>query len=304
MIVIGNTILFKDISKQDKPIFDKFFKLRRYENAHLNFTNLYMWRKPFGIQWEIDDDVLYMCSHWKDVTTVLQPIGLDEKMPAAIEKICECFSNRNEKFVFIGLEQFFVDMLKNSGHNFEIERDDKNFDYVYLAEDLINLSGRKYHSKKNHVNSFWKSYPNAKYLEITPEIIEQCRDELVRWYTVRKEENENADFLKLERNAIFEVFDNFSDFNLKGGALHLGGKIIAFTFGEQTNSDTAVIHVEKADPEVRGAYAAINQAFVENAWASMTYINREEDMGMAGLRQAKESYHPVKLIDKFNAELV
>ena len=290
----------KTISKSDKPIFDKFFQIRRYENSHLNFTNLYMWARPFDIRFAIENEVLYMCSRWDDQKFALQPIGRDELMPAAVEKIIDCGAKK-----LIGLEKFFVDILDSiPNRTFEIERDDKNFDYVYLAEDLINLSGRKYHSKKNHLNSFWKAYPTAQYLEITPEVIEQCREELKRWYEVRSEENENPDFLELERNAICEIFDNFSDFKLKGGALHLGGKIIAFTFGEQINSDTAVIHVEKADPEIRGAYAAINQAFVENAWSSMTYINREEDMGLAGLRQAKESYRPTKLIEKFNATLV
>ena len=80
--------------------------------------------------------------------------------------------------------------------------------------------------------------------------------------------------------------------------------IEAVTFGERLNSDTAVIHVEKADPTIRGIYAAINQSFVENEWSDMTYINREEDMGIDGLRRAKESYRPVKLIEKFNAEII
>ena len=79
----------------------------------------------------------------------------------------------------------------------------------------------------------------------------------------------------------------------------LGDKVVAFTFGEKLNSDTAVIHVEKADPEIRGAYTAINQNFVAAEWSEMTYINREEDMGLEGLRQAKESYHPVKMIEKY-----
>ena len=83
----------------------------------------------------------------------------------------------------------------------------------------------------------------------------------------------------------------------------INDKVVAFTFGERLNSDTAVIHIEKADPNVRGIYAAINQNFVAHEWADMIYINREEDMGIEGLRKAKESYKPVKLIEKFNATL-
>ena len=99
------------------------------------------------------------------------------------------------------------------------------------------------------------------------------------------------------------MLNNLEDFGLKAGAIFVGGRVVAFTFGEQLNTDTAVIHVERADPEVRGAYPAINQAFVENEWSEMTYINREEDMGIEGLRKAKESYKPVKMIEKFTAKI-
>ena len=128
--------------------------------------------------------------------------------------------------------------------------------------------------------------------------------ELNSWYKQHKQEDGTVDpFINYERTAILEVLNNFADFRLQGGAILLNGRVIAFTFGEQLNKDTAVIHVEKADPEVRGAYPAINQGFVEHAWGHLTYINREEDMGIEGLRKAKESYKPEKLIEKFNATL-
>ena len=92
--------------------------------------------------------------------------------------------------------------------------------------------------------------------------------------------------------------------DLKGGAIRLDGRIIAFTFGEQLNTDSVVVHVEKADPNIRGAYPAINQGYLEHCWQGMTYINREEDMGQEGLRKAKESYKPEKMIEKFNARKI
>ena len=118
---------------------------------------------------------------------------------------------------------------------------------------------------------------------------------------MRSEDLQNDPFIGYERAAIHEVFDNYEAFQLKGGVIRIDGRVVAFTFGEALNTDTAVIHVEKADPNVRGAYPAINQGFVEHAWSNMTYINREEDMGLPGLRKAKESYKPEKMIEKFNA---
>lgn len=294
-------IELKKLEKKDKPIFDKFYLARYYESAQYTFTNLFMWREMLNLRWAMEDEIIFTVTEWQGKSAVWQPIGAKEKMPHAIKKIIDEFG---KEFFFVGLEKNFVEDLENyPDAEFEIKSDRDNFDYVYLAEDLINLSGRKYHGKKNHLNSFRKDFPSAEYLPITSEIIPKCRDELNRWYELHKKNNPEDPFIYYEQAAVHEILDNFDDFQLKGGAILLGGKVVAFTFGEPLNSDTAVIHVEKADPEVRGAYTAINQNFVAAEWKDMTYINREEDMGLEGLRQAKESYRPVKMIEKFNARL-
>lgn len=300
-----NVINFKKLEKADKPIFDKFYRAGYYENAYACFTGLYMWRELGNTRWALDDDVIYMIAEWHGKFSAFQPLCAADKIPDAIAKIIGMFKECGQDVRFVGLEKFFVEeLVKYPDARFEISSDRNNSDYVYLAEDLINLAGRKYHSKKNHLNQFRKDYPTAEYLPISAGIIPQCREVLNHWYEIHRAENPDDVFLCYEQAAIHEIFDNFDEFKLKGGAILLGGKIVAFTFGEQLNSDTAVIHVEKADPEIRGAYTAINQNFVAQEWAAMTYINREEDMGLEGLRQAKESYRPVKLIEKFSARLI
>ena len=246
--------------------------------------------------------MLFMISQWENKYSALQPIGADDSTAAATTKLLSLFADDlREPFCIGGAEKNFTERLMASGvANFVAETDPNNFDYVYLSENLINLTGRKYHSKKNHLNAFRKTYPNAEYLPITEDIVTLCKLELNGWYKMRAEQEGDDPFIAYERAAIIEVLNNFTDFKLKGGAIKLDGRIIAFTFGEQLNSDTAVIHVEKADPDVRGAYPAINQGFAEHEWAHIKYINREEDMGLPGLRKAKESYKPVKLIEKFN----
>jgi len=298
---------FKKLEKADKKIFDNFFSARYYENAEYNFTNLFMWREMLDLRWAVEDDVLFVVSENEDRIAAWQPFGAVEKMQNAITKILSWSKeNCGEKdFAFVVVEKNFVEELeKYSDAKFEITAERDSFDYVYSAQDLINLSGRKFHGKKNHLNSFRKDFPTAEYLPITAEIIPKCRDELNRWYEIHKKENPDDEFICYEQAAIHEIFDNFEEFDLRGGAILLGGKVVAFTFGEQLNSDTAVIHVEKADPEIRGAYTAINQNFVAAEWSEMTYINREEDMGLEGLRQAKESYHPVKMIEKYFVKVI
>ncbi|MBE8952851.1 MAG: DUF2156 domain-containing protein [Quinella sp. 1Q7] len=301
-----NTINLKQLTCTDKPTFDAFFGARYCENAEYTFTNLFMWREMLNLRWAVDDDVLYIFSSNEEIFAAWQPIGEPDKMSDAITKILRTAEeNRGDKkFMFVVVEKIFADELARYPHaKFNITAERDNFDYVYLAQDLINLSGRKFHGKKNHLNAFRKEYPDAVYLPITEEIIPKCRVELNAWSEMHKRANPDDPFIGYEQAAIHEIFDHFDRFKLKGGAILLDGKVAAFTFGERLNSDTAVIHVEKADSNVRGIYAAINQAFVEREWSNMTYINREEDMGIDGLRQAKESYRPVKLIEKFNATL-
>lgn len=299
-----SNINLKKLSCADKNVFDKYFGSRYCESAEYTFTNLYMWREMLNLQWAVEDDVLYIFSANEKYFSAWQPIGSQDKMQDTITKILRVGKeNRGEKqFRFVDVEKIFADELEKYPHakfNITAERDD--FDYVYLAQDLINLSGRKFHGKKNHLNSFRKEYPDAKYLPITEEIIPQCREELNIWSETHKRANPDDPFIGYEQAAIYEIFDHFDAFKLKGGAILIDDKVVAFTFGEKLNSDTAVIHVEKAEPNIRGIYVAINQAFVAHEWSDMIYINREEDMGIEGLRQAKESYRPVKMIEKFNA---
>lgn len=297
------TILFQEIKIEDKNILDPYFRLNYHENSHLNFTNLFMWRKPFNIMWCIEDDILFFVAQYNNETFALEPLCTDEKLFIAIDKLRDYFAKQNLPFVLSGLEEHVVEQLKsypNGTFEFETSRDE--YDYVYNAVDLIKLSGRKFHSKKNHLNNFRKNYPEAQYLPINNDIITLCKITINGWYKKRLALTPDDPFIKAERDAIIEVLNNFEQLKLKGGAIYMVNKVMAFTFGEALNSDTAVIHVEKADPNVNGAYTAINQAFVENEWADMTYINREEDMGLEGLRKAKESYRPVKMIKKFIAK--
>lgn len=295
-------IEFRDLTKEDKSLLDRYFHSRYYENAHFNFTNFFMWREPYQVRLCEKDGILYMTNTWQGRTYAMQPFGAEERMQEAIDGFLRHFRDRGERLVFCGLEEVFVKELEcypEAEFFIEERRDDE--DYVYLADKLITLAGRKLHSKKNHLNAFRKMYPQAEYLPITDEIITPCKIELNNWYKLRLQDAPDDPFIGWERKAVMEILNDFRYFDLKGGALRLDNRIIAFTYGEQLNRDTAVIHVEKADPDVRGAYPAINQAFVEREWSEMTYINREEDMGHEGLRKAKESYKPEKLIKKFNA---
>ena len=285
---------FKEITKDDKKIFDKYLGLTYHENSAFNFTNFYMWRKYYNSRWAIEDDVLFV----KYGDKFLQPFCADNKVESAVKKILDAYKENPAEYIFINAEKNFVERL---GSEFEILPQRDRFDYVYNTQDLINLSGRKYHRAKNLINAFRSLYPTAEYIsEFTDEVKKLCVDCLNIWYT----EHDLTEYpaLPFERGAILELLDDFNLFNIKGGAIILAGKVVAFSLGEQINSDTAVIHIEKADFDVKGAYAVINQKFAQT-WKDLPFINREEDLGIAGIRAAKESYKPVKMIEKFHVKL-
>ncbi len=294
----GLTINFQEITLTQKPLFDKYFGQRRYENAHLNFTNLFMWRNIYSIKWAEQHDCLLIKAEYDGQQYMLQPFGPDEAVATVLEALSSFFARQNLPFVIRGVEKFMVDLIeawRPGQFNFTGDRD--NFDYVYHSKDLIELKGRKYHSKKNHINSFLRTYSNYQYEQLTPEWVPHCIENQLEW--CRKKGCDDDPTLRGESNAIIEVLTHWTELNLQGGLITIGGKVEGFTFGEQLNADMAVIHVEKANPDIRGVYPVINQKFCENAWQHLEYVNREEDMGIEGLRKAKESYYPAKMIEKY-----
>ena len=181
---------------------------------------------------------------------------------------------------------------------FRYERDPNNDDYVYSTYDLINLEGKKYHQKRNHINRFLKNYEYT-YESIDDSNIEECIAAEIEWLKGKEPDRSLQD----EKIAIMEALNNFDQLGLKGGALRIDGKIQAFSIGDLLNPEMVVIHFEKANTEYHGSYAMINQQFAANCWKDIPYINREEDMGIPGLRKAKRSYHPIKMVEKYTAYL-
>jgi hypothetical protein len=257
-----------------------------------------MWRNAYQIEWAVEEDFLYIRASWGNHKFALQPFGPHQRLVSALETWQRYFTGLGLPFVMQGVEAPVVNLIQEQlPGQFEIVSDRDNFDYVYRAEDLIELKGRSYHSKKNHVNSFRKNYSDYQYLPLTTDLIGQCVENTIEW--CKKRGCYKDPLLLAEKDAIIEVLNNFSVLGLEGGVITIGDKVEAFSFGEPLNTDTAVIHVEKGNPDIKGIYAVINQEFCQNSWSHMEYINREEDMGIPGLRKAKQSYHPVKMVEKF-----
>jgi hypothetical protein len=218
-------------------------------------------------------------------------------MKWAVEVLKEYCKGIGSTLDFIGVEGERLDLFKNEfedKYTFKEARD--SFEYIYSAEALSTLSGKKYHSKRNHISSFKKKY-NWSFEELKKENLKEAFNMTEQWYNINAEKSDK--FMQIERDAVKFIFDNFESIDIKGGALRVDGEIVAVTFGSEVNSDVFDVSYEKALTGYDGAYTMINNCFVAEILKGYSLVNREDDMGLEGLRKAKLSYKPQILLKKY-----
>ncbi len=179
------------------------------------------------------------------------------------------------------------------GARMTVEPDRSNWDYLYLAKNLIELPGKAYHGKRNHIAKFRRLYEYS-YEDITEQNAWECLAMAEEWQSA----NENPADFEDEMRAMRLAFSAWGPLEFSGGLLRVDGKVIAFTAGEEISQQTYDLHFEKALISFDGAYAAINQEFASRRLSGYSLLNREEDMDMEGLRKAKESYRPTAMFEK------
>lgn len=285
-------IEFKPIDLCDRDIIEKYLAAEQNMGCEMSFTSMYIWRKAYDMRYAVVEDCLVLWSKDGSNPAGLRfPVGNGDRLKAA-QIACDYMISVGEKPQFYGVTRDVVDFVLQNSDEYEVSDMSKYSDYVYESEKLITLSGKKLHSKKNHLNRFKKTY-NYEYLKIKP----SDKDEIMKAYDRWAELDDK--YLEAERDSISDVISNLDSLSTKGAMLRVDGEIVAFTLGDRLTDDMAVIHVEKADTSYNGSYAAINQMFVENEWKEYKYINREDDCGLEGLRKAKLSYQPAFMVEKF-----
>lgn len=297
-----------DITIDKKEYLDKFLLRRISVNSEFSFTNLFMWRKSYDMKYTVIDDMLCILpKHADGPRSATFPIGFvnsdgsEKDITNVINQLISFFEScGHEPLIRLYDERAVEKLVETFPDRFIITEDRGSFDYVYKISDLIELPGKKYHSKRNHLNRFKNTYPNFEYSRLTSDNAQECLDLFDSWKNSKDVEAEGLDE---EREAVAELLRNFDKLNIIGGCLRVDGKMIAFSFGEALNHDTVVIHLEHADTSYTGVFPAINQIFLQNEWSSYTYVNREEDMGIPGMRKAKESYRPAFMVKKYVATL-
>lgn len=289
-------IEFKQIEISDKVWVDELLKFSDYRGAEYCFTNLFIWSGIYNSKIARYKDFILLKTGKGETTHYLYPAGRGDKRDV-IEYLIKDAKEREVEFSFIGVSsQTKEELTEFYPNRFEYKPMRDSFDYIYESEKLISLSGKKLQSKRNHINRF-KEQQNWQYEELTEEKLPEVIAFNAKW--CKSIDCYISETLDWEACAVAKCLANYPYLNLKGGILRLDGEIVAYTIGEPINSDTVVIHIEKAFADVRGAYPMINREFAERIAAGYKYINREDDIGDIGLRQAKESYYPVFMQEKY-----
>jgi hypothetical protein len=292
---------FKPVQLEDRDFIREVLRKYQPQTSEWSFTNLFIWQSHYGFQWTMFQDWLIVLGRGnEDETYALQPMG-----PASREEVTRMLlkwlqEEKGELSARIErADQRLVSELEGAT-DFLLEPLRDQFDYVYRSDDLIRLAGRKYHAKRNHINKFRRLHPFT-YVHFANEHLKPCLELVDSWCEWRRcEEDLN---LVGEWDAVREALTHFKALEIVGGLILIEDQVKAFALGELLNDEIATVHIEKADPEIQGLYAVINQQFCENCWPDVPFVNREQDLGEPGLRKAKLSYYPDHFEEKFQIRL-
>ena len=317
---------WKDVEISDKPAIEDKICASGCHGADYSFTNLYIWRKAYRPLISFcGSRLLVGMPQWN---VYAYPKGDGDVRPS-IEMLLEEAHAKGNKLVIRGLTNKTLDeFLPIYGDRFEISEDRDNADYIYTVDKLCNLAGRHLSSKRNHIKHFERNgewefhiisahscgcYTSGKRLtdeadqgvtEVADKVYKNSSIAEAKAFVDEFYREKNDPDLEAEAGAIEEMFANYETLGFIGGLLYQNGEPVAFTAGTKLDNEVFDVHFEKALPGVEGAYAMVNREFARLVHAELTeiqFFNREEDMGLEGLRKAKESYHPDILLMKYFA---
>ncbi|WP_099465209.1 MULTISPECIES: DUF2156 domain-containing protein [Parabacteroides] len=291
-------IFFKPITLDDREVITSFTFPSDYRNCDFSFANMCSWRFLYNSEFAIVEGYLLIRFWIEDKSRIayMMPVGKGD-LKSIINLLEEDSLKHGHPLCMLGITpdaKTELERVLPKDFYYIPERD--YYDYIYLRENLASLKGKKYQSKRNHINNFKKQY-SYEYMPITPDIVPQCLELECKWYKANLTEKDDEE-LNDERRSLTYALHHYNELGLIGGAICVAGEIVAFSFGAPVNHNTFAVHVEKADVNYDGAYTLVNQEFASHLPEQYIYVNREEDLGIPGLRQAKLSYNPTILLEK------
>lgn len=293
---------FKPVSTKDKALFDEYLPDGNERGCEFSFANLCLWGRQ---SYALVHNHIVLFSQFDHRFVYPYPIGTGD-IKATLDAIIDDAHARSIPCRITGVSATAKETMEALyPDRFHFRADEGSFDYVYAIDDLAELKGKKFHSKRNHINRFKEAHPDYTVEILDESNLPQVRAMLDEWYRNRLAENPDSDF-HLEQEALARAFTHFRELALDGLVLRDGERILAFTVGSRMNENTVDVHFEKARHDVQGAYSVINYEFaryIREKYPDIQFLDREEDMGIEGLRKTKRSYYPHRQIIKYLAYL-
>jgi hypothetical protein len=286
---------FKKIELSDKKIVDFYFSIYSPKISEYTFTNLFIWGDVKNIRWSYIFEGIVFLGKRDNEEYFFSPVGVSD-CNKTFDLLIEYGIKNNIKTISF-VPEYQIKFLKHK--NIKIIPDRNNFDYLYKSEKLALLKGWRLDGKRWFIRKFKENY-NFIYRKFELKDKNECLMLFENWLATK-----SFDHLAMEEFTAFKKFmENYEFLNVKGGLIEVEGKIVAFEFGEPLDKNTFVIHFEKANVSYTGSYQIINNQFVLNeVYPHYRFVNREQDMGIEGLRKAKLSYAPVRLVKKYEVIL-
>ncbi|MBE5943617.1 MAG: DUF2156 domain-containing protein [Lachnospiraceae bacterium] len=280
----------------NKELLDSYMAYNEYYGCEFSAANNILWSEYYETCFTIIEDNLVFCKVENNIPVQMTfPIGKGDKKKA-FDAIVSHFKNNNLPFYMYMVEREMFQLIDEwYPGKYQIKYDRDVADYLYEWDTLAYLKGKKLHGKRNHINRFLENYPDYLYEKINESNFEECIKLAEDW---DRTNNPDEKELSYETNILTLALKHRDTLGLNGALIRVDDRVVAFTLGESLTKDVYVVHFEKAYADVQGAYPMINREFVRRELRNFKYINREEDMGIPGLRHAKTSYQPIKLIDK------
>lgn len=294
-------LIFHPITLEAKKIIDSYTKPWELECSDLSFANLFIWGADGKMEYAEKNHVLYIKLDFEGVPVFLwAPIpmyGVEVDYRKAIYDGIEYMKDIGTEPTFRSVWTPFRDkMLVACPELFSVPTDIA-WDYVYSRESLATLKGKKLHGKRNHINKFLSKYPDYEYRKLDRSMIEDCLFLYDQWVGEKDEATSQA--MEDEKRSVQLALQHMDALELSGGTIYIDGKLCAFTVGERLHPHMQLIHIEKANTEYEGIFPMINQQYILHECEGIELVNREEDMGIEGMRKAKRSYYPLKMIEKY-----
>ena len=293
---------FHRLTISDKESLQAVTLVSGRRNCNFTFANLIGWQFWFNTEVCIAGDcVVFRFNMESRRAYMLCTAGVPPQH--LLELLCEDAATVGTHLLLMNLEDDVAAAVERMMPGRVVVKPRRNqYDYIYLRQELAEMKGKSLKAKRNHVNKFLLEHPGFSYCDLTPSLFEECRQVEGQWRDrVSGGSHEYNIMANAELRAMETVFSHWDALGMRGGCIYAEGRMVAFTYGSAVTHDTFDVCVEKADRTVDGAFNIINQQFAVHLPEQYVYINREEDMGLEGLRKSKQSYHPHFLLSYNNA---